>query len=132
MKKHPIICSLMLLLSMVSCGSEFDYSLEDVGLLEVSSRMVTFSAGESSGKVEVSSDVEWTVFADEASWLTVEQQEDGIALGVTANSDIPAREAVLTVQAGERKTEIKVRQEGAQPYFTSSKELIECVYGGGN
>ena len=132
MKKHPIICSLMLLLSMVSCGSEFDYSLEDVGLLEVSSRMVTFSAGESSGKVEVSSDVEWTVFADEASWLTVEQQEDGIALGVTANSDIPAREAVLTVQAGERKTEIKVRQEGAQPYFTSSKELIEFVYGGGN
>lgn len=132
MKKHPIISSLILLLSMTSCGSEFDYSLEDVGLLEVSSRIVTFSAGESSGKVEVSSDVEWTVFTDEASWLTVEQQEDGITLGVTANSDIPAREAVLTVQAGERKTEIKVRQEGAQPYFTSSKELIEFVYGGGN
>ena len=132
MKKYPIIYSLILLLSMNSCGSEFDYSLEDVGLLEVSSRMVTFSAGESSGKVEVSSDVEWTVSADDASWLIIEQQEDGIALGVTSNSDIPAREAVLTVQAGDRKMEIKVRQEGAQPYFTSSKELIEFVYGGGN
>lgn len=133
MKKYPILCSLVLLLSAGSCNSEFDWSVQDVDLLEVSSRTVTFSTEESSRTVEVSSDVEWTVSKTEnAAWLTVEKQPDGVVLGVAANSTILSRETALLVEAGERRTEIKVKQEGVRPSFTSSKETMPFVYEGGS
>ena len=133
MKKYPILCSLVLLLSMGSCGSEFDYSVNDVDLLEVSSRMVSFSTNESSSNVEIKSDVEWTVTKTEiAPWLTVQKQPDAIVLSAAENSTIVPRETVLLVEAGERKAEIKVKQDCIQPSFTSSKEQILFVHEGGN
>ena len=133
MKKYPILCSLVLLLSMGSCGSEFDYSVKDVDLLEVSSRMVSFSTNDSSRNVEIKSDVEWTVTKTEiAPWLTVQKQPDAIVLSASENSTIVPRETVLLVEAGERKAEIKVKQDCIQPSFTSSKEQILFVHEGGN
>lgn len=133
MKKYPILCSLVLLLSAGSCGNDFDYSTQDVNLLEVSSRMVTFSTEMSSHTVEISSDVEWNVSKmGTAAWLTVEKQSDGVVLGVQENRTIIPREVVLLIEAGGRKTEIKIRQEGVSPSFTASREALAFVCGGGS
>lgn len=133
MKKYPILCSLVLLLSAGSCGNDFDYSTQEVNLLEVSSRMVTFSTEGSSQELEVSSDVEWTVSkSEDSAWLTISQKPECLVLTATANDAILERETILLVEAGERKIEIKVKQKGVKPSFTASKETMPFVWGGGS
>ena len=95
--------------------------------------MVTFSTEVSSHTVDVSSDVEWNVSkTGTAAWLSVEKQSDCVVLSVLENRTIISRETILLVEAGERKTEIKVKQDGLQPSFTSSKETVSFVWGGGS
>ena len=95
--------------------------------------MVTFSTESASHTVEIRSDEEWTVSKSEDSgWLTIEKKSEGLVLNVTSNSTIVERETVLMIEAGERNTEITVKQGGVQPSFASSKQTIPFVYGGGN
>ena len=106
MKKYPVLYSLIMLLSVNSCSNSFDYSNKDVDLLEVSSRMVTFSTESASHTVEIRSDEEWTVSKSEDSeWLTIEKKSEGLVLNVTSNSTIMERETVLMIEAGERNTD---------------------------
>ena len=133
MKQIPILYGLMLILSVVSCTGEFDYSREKVNLLDVSARVITFDPAASSQKISVSSDVEWTVSEEvEIDWLSVEQLSDGISVSVFANATILERECVLSIKAGDRSAQVKVRQDGLIPSFSASRDKISVAYGGGN
>ena len=130
MKKYPILCCLMLIISAISCTGEFDYSREDVDLLDVEARVLTFDTGASTQKLQVSSDVEWTVSEEaDVDWLSVEKLSDGISVNVSANPTILARECSLLIAGGERKSVVKVKQEGVVPSFTASRDLIGVGYG---
>ena len=120
----------MLIISAISCTGEFDYSREDVDLLDVEARVLTFDTGASTQKLQVSSDVEWTVSEEaDVDWLSVEKLPDGISVNVSANPTILARECSLLIAGGERKSVVKVKQEGVVPSFTASRDLIGVGYG---
>ena len=132
MKKYPILCCLMLIMSAISCTGEFDYSLEDVDILDVEARVISFDHDATSRKLQISSDEEWTVSETvDVDWLTVEKLSDGISVNVTANPTILERESTLQIAGGSRKAVVKVKQAGVIPSFSASRDLIGVVYGGG-
>lgn len=130
MKKYPILCCLMLIISAISCTGEFDYSREDVDILGVEARVITFDPGAATQKIQVSSDVEWTVSEEvDADWLSVEKLQDEISVCVSANPTILARESSLVIAGGARKSVVKIKQDGIVPSFTASRDLIGVGYG---
>ena len=130
MKKIPILYGLMAIMAVVSCTGEFDFSREEVTALKVEQRVVAFGNEASSKTLAVSSDTEWTVSKDAyADWLTLEQTSDGLSVSVIANPTIVERVCDLKITSGGRTAEVKVKQSGLIPTFSSSTDQIFVGYG---
>lgn len=130
-----VLCSLMLLLGLSSCGNDYEPGgdnpnepTEFTPSPELVSYLVdgiAFASGESGTEVSFTSNKSWSVSSD-ASWCTCSSSSgksgaNKFSINVERNQSSEEREAIITLQIAEIANYIKIRQNGNSNFEITMK-----------
>jgi hypothetical protein len=132
MIRNSIALAATLAMGMVSCSSSSsDEPQQTVATIQTSESEIVLNADAQSTTFTVSSDADWRISSDQ-DWCTVfpsggvKKESTAVKVTVTANKELDARSAVLTIKSGASTRNVNVTQ-----YATAAMTLSTTAINAG-
>lgn len=115
--KQGILYLSLLCCTFTACNDDEDTITKNV--LDVNTEAVMFTEKNSTKKVIIIAEQEWTAeVPKDANWCTVKQSGDELEITVKENTEVQTRTTVLTIQSQGQKKLVSVKQAGTAPHIS--------------